>query len=108
MAKIGRPSILGRPMTPAERQQRSRWLRTLFNQMFGRRRDAFQEKQRWLRNGEAKCVAWQLADCYHDYSTHTANFARWNEINEHVLDRLVELEREFADLRDSKARHSKQ
>jgi hypothetical protein len=97
MAKRGRPSILGRPMTPAERQQRSRWLRTLFNQMFGKRRDAFREKQRWLRNGEAKCVAWQLADCYFDYTTKTADYARWNAINEFVLDRLVELEDDFRD-----------
>jgi hypothetical protein len=98
MAKIGRPCILGdRPMTPAERQQRSRWLRTLFDQMFGRRRDRFEEQQRWLRRGEPKFVAWQLAGVHFDYKTKTANFARWNEINEHVLDRLVALEQEFSD-----------
>ena len=91
-------------MSAAERQQRSRWLRTLFNQMFGKRRDAFYAKQRWLREGEAKYVAFSLADCFFNCKTKTADYARWNLINEHVLDRLVEMEGDF---RDDKPRRSK-
>jgi hypothetical protein len=74
MAKRGRPSLLGRPITPAERQQRSRWLRALFKQMF-ERQSAYEIKQRWLREGDAKCVAWELADVHFSYKTHIADFA---------------------------------
>jgi hypothetical protein len=98
MAKRGRPSILGRPMSGAERMRRCRYLKGWADMMLKRimkkhRKPAYQHN--WNRVAPTDMLGNELAWACFDLSTHTANYERWDEIDRHVRKHLAELEREF-------------
>jgi hypothetical protein len=107
MAKVGRPTVLpDRPMTAAERQRRHRymkgWIDWQINKIMRRYpRPAYQHN--WNRTGPVDVLANEYAYANFNLETKTADFQRWNEINERVLDQLVWLERDWAGFRDKPA-----
>jgi hypothetical protein len=97
MAKRGRGSILGRPMTGAERMRRYRWMQALFKNMCDRWR--VRGEANWMRDGEPDMIAMQLADANFDWENRIGKYDRWHDIHSRVLARFAELEDEFRPLR---------
>jgi hypothetical protein len=79
-------------MTGAERQQRYRWNKAILKKWCDRWKSKAQVN--WLRDGEPELIANMLAHIHFDMATSTANYERWNAINEAVLDTLAQLERD--------------
>jgi hypothetical protein len=104
MAKRGRPTVLpGRAMTPAERMRRHRYMRGWVDMMLKRMmrrhpKPAYQHN--WNRTGPVDILAYEYAYANFNLETKTADFQRWNEINERVLDQLVFLERDLGRFRN--------
>lgn len=100
MAKIGRPTILDRSMTGAERMRRHRYLRgwiETYLQKIKRKyhRPRVAQQSNWNRNAPADMLGYELAFACFDLGTHTADYARWNEIDAQVRKHLEQLERDF-------------
>ena len=105
---VGRPPIYERAMTPAERQQRSRFMRGFFASL--EKKWAGRELRRpgqwgdWVRRGPADMIGREIADACFNWESHTPNYPRWKEIAAHVRKRLIHLECEFGEFRDKPRR----
>ena len=101
---VGRPPIYEKAMTPAERQQRSRFMRGFFASL--EKKWAGRELRRpgqwgdWVRRGPADMIGREIASACFNWGPMTANYARWEEIAAHVRKWLIHLENEFAEFRD--------
>jgi hypothetical protein len=85
-------------MTGAERMRRHRymcgWIEAQLNRMKRKyRRGPYQHN--WNRTAAPDVLGNELAFACFDLATHTANYARWNEIDANVRKHLAWLEQEF-------------
>jgi hypothetical protein len=100
MAKIGRPTVLGRPMTGAERMRRHRYMQgwiAAYLKKIERKysRPRVEQQSNWNRVAPPDMLGNELAFACFDLGTHTADWDRWNAIDAQVRKHLAELETEF-------------
>jgi hypothetical protein len=105
MAKIGRPSIYGRPMTVNERQQRSRFMRAWVEDTMAAMERKWKKRYRrpgsrakWYRTADPWLIGRELADSCFDWESRKPNYDRWAAISSNVQQALMELEENLADV----------